>query len=47
MGAVLGQCIEKKSIDICYATKTLAKAQMNYTTMENELLQVVYDNVHI
>ena len=41
-GAVLGQWIEKKPTVICYPSNTLAEAQMNYTTMENELLVVVY-----
>ena len=42
MGAVLRQRIEKKPTTICYATMTLAKAQMNYTTTEKGLLAVVY-----
>ena len=42
VGAVLGQGIEKKPTAICYTSKTLAEAQMNYTTMEKELLAVVY-----
>ena len=27
---------------ICYASKTLVEAQINYTTTEKELLEVVY-----
>ena len=41
VGAVLGQWIEKKLIVIWCASETTAKAQMNYTTTENELLTVV------
>ena len=42
VGAVLGQRIEKKPTAIWYSSKTLAEAQMNYTTTEKELLAVVY-----
>ena len=42
VGSVLGQWIGKKSTGICYASKTLADAQLNYTTMEKELLAVVF-----
>ena len=42
VGAVLGQWIDKKPTAIWYASKTLAEAQMNYTTTEKELLAVVY-----
>ena len=42
VGAVLGQRIEKKPTAIWYVSKTLAEAQMNYTTTEKELLAVVY-----
>ena len=42
VGAVLGQHLDKKSTTICYASKSLVEAQINYTTMEKELLAVVY-----
>ena len=41
VGAVLGQRIDKKPTAICYASKMLADAQLNYTTMKKELLAVV------
>ena len=40
--AVLGQRLDKKPTAKCYASKTLLKAQINYTTTEKELLAVVY-----
>ena len=40
--AVLGQRIDKKPTAIWYPSMTLAKAQMNYTTTEKEVLVVVY-----
>ena len=42
VGAVLEQRIDKKPTAIWYASKALAEAQMNYTTMEKELFVVVY-----
>ena len=42
VGAVLGQRIDKKPTAICYASKMLADAQLNYTTTEKELLVVVF-----
>ena len=42
VGAVLGQRINKKPTAIYYASKTLADAQLNYTTTEKELLAVVF-----
>ena len=42
VGAVLGQGLDKKPTTICYASKTLVEAQINYTTTEKELLAVVY-----
>ena len=40
--AVLGQRKEKKLHVIYYASKTLDEAQMNYATIEKELLAVVF-----
>ena len=42
MGAVWGQRLDKKPIVMCYASKTLVEAQINYTTTEKELVAVVY-----
>ena len=42
VGAVLEQRIDKKPTIICYASKTLADAQLHYTTTEKELLEVVF-----
>ena len=42
VGAILGQRIEKKPTAISYASKTLAEAQMNYTTMEKQIFALVY-----
>jgi len=41
VGAVLGQRNEKVFHSIYYASKTMTEAQLNYTTMEKELLAVV------
>jgi hypothetical protein len=42
VGAVLGQRKYKKPYVIYYASKTLNSAQMNYTTIEKELLAAVF-----
>ena len=42
VGVVLGQQIDKKLTVICNVSKTLADAQLNYTTTEKELLAVVF-----
>ncbi|GKA17106.1 putative reverse transcriptase domain-containing protein [Tanacetum coccineum] len=42
IGAVLGQRIEKHFTPIHYASKTMTKAETNYTTTEKEMLAVVY-----
>ena len=41
-GSGLGERLDKKPTTICYASKTLIEAQINYTTTEKELLAVVY-----
>jgi hypothetical protein len=42
VGAVLGQSKDKKQYAISYASKTLTGPQLNYATMEKELLAVVF-----
>nr|GEZ31934.1 DNA-directed DNA polymerase [Tanacetum cinerariifolium] len=42
IGAVLGQRYEKHFRPIHYASKTLTEVESNYTTMEKEMLAVVY-----
>ncbi|GJR51080.1 reverse transcriptase domain-containing protein [Tanacetum coccineum] len=42
IGAVLGQRIEKHFRPIHYASKTMIEVESNYTTMEKEMLAVVY-----
>ena len=42
IGVVLGQREDGKLYVIYYASKTLNEAQMNYTTIEKELLAVVF-----
>nr|GEW41938.1 reverse transcriptase domain-containing protein [Tanacetum cinerariifolium] len=42
IGAVLGQRHEKHFRPIHYASKTMTDAESNYTTMEKEMLTVVY-----
>jgi hypothetical protein len=42
VGAVLGQSKDKKHYAISYASKTLIGPQLNYATMEKELLVVVF-----
>nr|GEW88052.1 reverse transcriptase domain-containing protein [Tanacetum cinerariifolium] len=42
IGAVLGQHQEKHFRSIHYASKTMTKAESNYTTTEEEMLAVVY-----
>ncbi|GKD44940.1 reverse transcriptase domain-containing protein [Tanacetum coccineum] len=42
IGAVLGQRIEKHFRPIHYESKTMTEAETNYTTMEKEMLAVVY-----
>ena len=39
---MLGQCRDKQHYAIFYASKTLIGPQFNYTTMEKELLAVVF-----
>jgi hypothetical protein len=42
VGAILGQRKDKKPHVIYYASRTLNSAKMNYTTIEKELLAVVF-----
>ena len=42
VGAVWGQCKDKKHYTISYASKTLTDPQLNYATTEKELLAVVF-----
>ena len=42
VGAVLGQRVDKLSHVIYYASKTLNDAQLNYSTIEKELLTVIF-----
>jgi hypothetical protein len=42
IGAVLGQTKHKKHHAITYASKTLTRAQLNYATIEKELLAVIF-----
>ena len=43
VGAVLGQRKEKVLYAIYYASRTLNEAQLNYATIEKELLAVAFD----
>jgi len=42
VGVVLSQRVDKLSRVICYASKTLNDAQLNYSTTEKELLAVIF-----
>ena len=42
VGAVLGQTKDKKNHEIAYASKTMIGAQLNYTTIERELIAVIF-----
>jgi hypothetical protein len=42
IGAVLGQCKDKKHHVIAYASKTLIGPQLNYATTKKELLAIVF-----
>ena len=42
VGTVLGQCRDMQHYAISYASKTLTGPQLNYATMEKELLAVVF-----
>ena len=41
VGVVLGQCKDKQHYAISYASKTLTGPQLNYATIEKELLVMV------
>lgn len=43
MGSVLGQRVKKLPHVIYYASRTLNDAQLNYSTLEKELLAVIFD----
>ena len=40
--AILGQRVDKKPVVIYYFSRTLSKAQLNYTTTEKKLLALVF-----
>src|SRR5438270_10263447 len=42
IGSVLGQRADKLPHVVCYASRTLNDAQMNYSTTEKELLAIVF-----
>jgi len=42
VGVILGQWVDKLPHVICYASKTLNDAQLNYSTTEKELLVVIF-----
>ena len=42
VGAVLGQTKDKKYHTIAYASKTLTWPQLNYATIEKELVAIVF-----
>jgi hypothetical protein len=42
VGAVLGQTKDKKHHTIAYTSKTLIGAQLNYATIEKELIAVIF-----
>ena len=43
IGVVLSQRVDKLPHIICYASKTLNDAQLNYSTTEKELLAAIFD----
>ena len=42
VGTVLGQSIDMKLVAIYYTSKTLGEAHINYTTIENESIDIVF-----
>jgi len=42
VGVVLGQCVDRKSYVMYYASHALNEAQLNYTVTEKEFLVVVF-----
>jgi len=42
VGAFLGQRVNRLPHIVCYASRTLNNAQLNYSTTEKELLTIVF-----